>query len=100
MTYYAIIHNGKRGNYTASVFGIPGCTAEGATKEEALGRLQEALAHHLADAEVVPLEMEKPQIEHPWSKFAGMFEDDPLFDEVIANIETYRRELDAREADS
>jgi hypothetical protein len=32
--------------------------------------------------------------EHPWMKFAGMYEDNPLFDEVLADIEAYRRELD------
>ncbi len=28
-------------------------------------------------------------------KFAGMFKDDPLFDQVVEDIATYRRELDA-----
>ena len=28
-------------------------------------------------------------------KHAGMFQDEPLFDQVLEEIETYRRELDA-----
>ncbi|MDY7015150.1 MAG: hypothetical protein SVX43_16450 [Cyanobacteriota bacterium] len=31
----------------------------------------------------------------PWVKFAGMFEDDPLFDEFVEDMAAYRRELDA-----
>ncbi|WP_017744174.1 hypothetical protein [Scytonema hofmannii] len=35
-----------------------------------------------------------PKSEHPWMKFAGMYKDNSLFDEVVLNIEAYRRELD------
>lgn len=31
----------------------------------------------------------------PWLQFAGMFEDDPLFDEFVEDMAAYRRELDA-----
>lgn len=31
----------------------------------------------------------------PWVKFAGVFKDDPLFDEFIEDMANYRRELDA-----
>jgi hypothetical protein len=42
------------------------------------------------------LDAEKaPDSKHPWMKFAGIFKDDPTFDEVQAYIEQYRRELDA-----
>jgi excisionase family DNA binding protein len=29
----------------------------------------------------------------PWVKFAGMFKDDPLFDEFVEDMAAYRREL-------
>lgn len=32
----------------------------------------------------------------PWVKFAGIFKDDPLFDEFVEDMATYRRELDAK----
>ncbi len=35
------------------------------------------------------------EAEHSWKRFAGMFEDEPLFDEVLAEIEAHRREFDA-----
>jgi excisionase family DNA binding protein len=34
----------------------------------------------------------------PWVKFAGMFKDDPLFDEFAEDMADYRRELDAEVA--
>jgi hypothetical protein len=34
----------------------------------------------------------------PWIKFAGMFKDDPLFDDFVEDMAAYRRELDAEVA--
>ena len=34
----------------------------------------------------------------PWVKFAGIFKDDPLFDEFVEDMAAYRRELDAEVA--
>lgn len=38
---------------------------------------------------------QKVEQSNPWVKFAGMFKDDPLFDEFIEEMTAYRRELDA-----
>lgn len=35
----------------------------------------------------------------PWVQFAGMFKDDPLFDEFVEDMDAYRRELDTEIAD-
>ena len=32
--------------------------------------------------------------DNPWIKYAGMFKDDPQFDEFLAEMESYRQELD------
>ena len=32
--------------------------------------------------------------DNPWIKYAGMFKDDPQFDEFLSEIESYRHELD------
>ncbi len=37
----------------------------------------------------------QPKESDPWVKFAGMFKDDPLFDEFVEDMAAYRRELDA-----
>ncbi|NET15918.1 MAG: hypothetical protein F6K08_25390 [Okeania sp. SIO1H6] len=33
--------------------------------------------------------------DNPWIKYAGMFKDDPQFDEFLGEMESYRQELDS-----
>ena len=35
----------------------------------------------------------------PWVEFAGIFEEDPLFDEFVEDMAAYRRELDSEIAE-
>jgi len=44
------------------------------------------------------IHQQKVEQSDPWVKFAGMFKDDPLFDEFVQDIAAYRRELDAEVA--
>jgi len=44
------------------------------------------------------IHQQKVEQSDPWVKFAGMFKDDPLFDEFVEDMATYRRELDAEVA--
>jgi len=92
---YSVLIEEKAGFYSATVWGLPDCKASGATREEALKNVRQLLMARLEKAEIVSLEIELPKPEHPWMKFAGMFKDDPDFDEVLADIEAYRRERDA-----
>lgn len=71
-------------------------TARGATREEALAKLQAKIQARLKNGtEVVGLEI-GPQ-PHPMLKFAGMFKDDPLFDDWQKAIAEYRRKVDESE---
>ncbi len=63
-----------------------------------MSKLRQVLRQRLSKVEVVPLEVDAPEDVHPWKKSAGMYQDDPLFDQVEEDIETYRRELDAETA--
>ena len=97
MTYNAVVESDTDNSYRATVLGWPDCTVAGATREEALARLREAVRKRLAEVEIVPLEIDLPENANPWVRFAGMFEDDPLFDEVVKEMEADRRALDAEE---
>lgn len=69
-------------------------TVEGATRDEALGRLRAEIDKRMArGAIVVPLEITLTE-ENPWVQGAGMFRDDPQFDEWQAAILQYRRQVD------
>jgi predicted RNase H-like HicB family nuclease len=68
-------------------------SAEGATREEALAKLQEQLQARLRNgAEIVPLES-GPQA-HPLAKFVGMFKDDPGIEDWKKSMAQYRRKID------
>lgn len=95
VTLNVLIENITERYYTATVLGLPDCRAEGETRQQALARLRDCVTARLVKAEVVPMEIERSDSPHPWLKFAGMFKDDPQFDEVLADIQVYRRELDA-----
>ena len=69
-------------------------SAQGTTREEALARLREAIDHRMVEGAVlVPLEIDTTE-ENPWIAVAGMFRDDPLFDEWQEAIAEYRRKVD------
>ncbi|WP_392480986.1 hypothetical protein [Nostoc sp. C110] len=94
LNYDVLIENQADGGVIATVLGLPDFKGSGVTKEEALEKLIQILQER--KPEIVTLEIEPPQIEHPWMKFAGMFKDDPQFDEMLAYIKADRRELDAQ----
>jgi predicted RNase H-like HicB family nuclease len=69
-------------------------TAEGSTREEALRRLAELIAHHIAaGAEIVSLDL--PTTEHPWAPFAGTLKDEPLAEAWEQAMAEYRRNIEA-----
>ncbi len=95
MTYNAIVEDSESDGFTATILGWPGCSGAGATREEALAKLRKSIRDRLSKAEIVPIEVDVPEDAHPWMRFAGMFQNDPLFDKVVEDIESYRREIDA-----
>jgi hypothetical protein len=70
-------------------------SAEGTTPEVVRARLQEQLQSRLrAGAAVVSLEVADQPMANPWSEFAGMFKDDPYFEEWQEAIAENRRRID------
>jgi hypothetical protein len=69
-------------------------TAEGATREEAVRKLQELIQNHLASGvEIVPLEV--PTAQHPLARFAGMNDlNDPLVQDWLGIMAENRRQAD------
>ena len=105
MTYYVTVENGAANRYTATVIGWPNCVAEGTTREEAIVRVKQRFIERLKQVEIVPIEVTSPSMdltmdntEHPWARFAGMYQANPLFDEVLDSIQAYRRAIDEDES--
>jgi hypothetical protein len=95
MTYQVVLQQTEDNGYRATPVLFPDCVVVGASREEALEKLREALIARTAGVEIVPLEVGEP--EHPWAKWAGMFKDHPNYEEFLAEIEAYRREVDKAE---
>ncbi len=100
MTYEVLVENEREQSYTATLLGWPKLSVSAGTREEALGKLRETLEQRLAKAEVVTIEVNLPREPNPWLRLAGVYQDHPLFDELLAEMEADRRELDAEERDS
>ncbi|MBW4523569.1 MAG: hypothetical protein KME18_00015 [Phormidium tanganyikae FI6-MK23] len=88
--------------------GLPGVTAEGQTKEEAgsfavpkgNAKAKVMLQEKLAVGEFVTIEVESlqsPVKGSSWAKHRGIFADDPTFDDFLAEVEAYRRSVDAQD---
>lgn len=95
-SYNVLLEYPTTGQVSARVLGWPDCVVEAASKAEALAALQVMVTERLRDREIVSLEIAvpAPEPEHPWMQFAGMFKDDPDFDDVLKFIEEDRRQLD------
>jgi len=94
-TLSILIEKKPDGSLIGTVIGLPDCQAEGCDRQSVMLRLREIVKARLETAEIIPLEVEPRHAHNPWLKFAGSAKKDPYFDEVLAHIEAYRRELDA-----
>jgi len=102
MQYQVFVQSQADTTFTASVVGIPNCVAEGTTKEEAIAKAKLALKQHLATGEVVIINLDTQAAEaetNPWIKHMGIFVADPTFDDFLEEVQTYRLQANAYEAD-
>ncbi len=83
------------GRFVASAVEFPAFRIEAATEAEAIGQLQQSLSEHVAHTKVMPWVIPVPPIDDAaappaWAKFAGIFRDNPMFDEVMESIQADR----------
>ena len=52
-------------------------------------------------SEIIQIDLEPTTSEtHPWLQFAGMWSDDPTWDEFDAEVKAYRQEIDNLDTDA
>jgi hypothetical protein len=86
------------GQWLAQVLGWTDCQAEAPSREAAITGIEQTLNDRLTqtDMDIVFIDVPNQHIENsPWIKDAGMFKDEPLFEQVLEEIAIYRHELDA-----
>jgi len=87
-----VANNGYRASSGAPI----ALAAEGPTRDEAMRNLESLLQKRLSNgAEVAVLDVAAPAAKNPWVEHAGMFKDDPDFQEVLEIIAENRRKMDA-----
>ncbi len=81
---------------TATVLEVPDCQIRDKTKQGAVEKVQQLLQERLAKAEIIqiPMPVQPSVSENPLMKFAGIFQDDPDFMEIIKEMRA-ERELDS-----
>jgi predicted RNase H-like HicB family nuclease len=93
--YAILIETPKSGGYRATALGLPNCRAKGETRELALQNIRQLLTIRLNQSEIVTVKIDSPHLEHPWIQFAGMFQTDPQFEDMLTDIQAYRQEIEA-----
>ncbi len=69
-------------------------SASGSTRDEAIAKLRAKIQAKLKNGtELVALELGPEP--HPWMEFAGMFKDDPYFEDVLKIMAENRKRMDA-----
>ncbi|WP_315788032.1 type II toxin-antitoxin system HicB family antitoxin [Fischerella sp. JS2] len=96
LTYTVLVESEPDGRFSAVVLGLSDCKSSGKTENEALENLQQLLQKRLQNSRIVTLEIDSPQTDNPWLKVAGMYKDNPLFDEVLADIKAERSKVDTQ----
>ncbi|KYC40857.1 hypothetical protein WA1_24870 [Scytonema hofmannii PCC 7110] len=94
LTYSVLVESEHDGRFSAVVLGLSDCKSSGKTENEALENLQQLLQKRLQNSRIVTLEIDSPKNDNPWFNVAGMYKDNPLFDEVLADIEAEHHKLD------
>ncbi len=96
-------------DFLVTVFGMTDCRGTGATREAAIAMLRQHLPLRFPDEAVEIEVIESIDPHHPALEVAGMFNDDPTFDDFLAILaenrrqdyaamERYYAELDAQES--
>jgi hypothetical protein len=78
-------------DFLVTVFGMTDCRGTGASKEEAIANLHHNLPLRFPGESVELEVIESIDPHHPWLEKAGMFNDDPLFDDFLAILEANRQ---------
>ena len=96
MTLKIIVRPVEAG-YEATILGLADCKVSAATRDAALEQAQQAAEAWLAECEIVELEVSPGHLRRKKAieKYIGRWKDDPLWDEFIAAMAEYRRQLDA-----
>jgi len=92
---YDVLMTKKDKKFVARVCQWPEILVEDDTEEGAMNMVQSRLKKLLYGGRIVQLDINSENYEHSWSEYAGMFADDPDWEEFQESVRQYRKETDA-----
>ncbi|MDZ8023100.1 MAG: type II toxin-antitoxin system HicB family antitoxin [Nostoc sp. ChiQUE01a] len=95
---YQIFVQTQKDNFVASMVGIPNLMVEANTEEEAISKMKSALQAQLATGKFVTIKVNPKEIPHQeitQMKYAGIFANDPKFDDFMDKLVAIRKNLNA-----
>lgn len=89
-----LLENTEEGFTVATVLEVPDLQTKDKTKQGAIEKVRHLLQKRLAKAEIIQISIPIESIsnENPLMKFAGIFQDDPDFQEIIAEMRKERED--------
>ena len=75
----------------ATVLEVPNLQTTDKTKQGAIQKVRELLQKRLAKAEIIQISLPKKNNTNPLMKFAGIFENDSDFQEIMSEIKAERK---------
>lgn len=98
MQYQVFVQSYDEQHFVTSILGMPNLTVEGATEEEAISNVKSALEAQLAKGKFISIEVNSETESNeaiPQMKYAGIFENDPTFDDFMEKLALIREESNA-----
>jgi predicted RNase H-like HicB family nuclease len=83
----------------ASILEFPDCRVEAETREKAIDQIKIAFLERLKHIEAISWDVPVQSLEPAWMKFAGVFQDDLDFKEIMEKIRAERTSNDDSEVD-
>lgn len=93
LTFHVILLKQAENGYVARPVLWPDSVVHGATEQEALERVRALIRHLFSRTQFVQVEVDIPehQVDNPWLAKAGMFADDPTWNDFLQAMADYRR---------
>ncbi|NES21725.1 MAG: hypothetical protein F6K41_23055 [Symploca sp. SIO3E6] len=92
-----LLENRDDGLTVATVLEVPNLQATDKTKQGAIEKVRQLLQERLAKAEIIQISLPKKSSDYKTSlmKFAGIFAEDPDFQEIMSDIRKEREAVGA-----
>ena len=98
MVYDVLVTQDVNKRYTARVLSLPDIIVSGTDEMEVLHQVRAAIAHLQHNSRIVRLNVPTPTDREtdPWLRAAGMWENDPDWEQFQQAIQVYRQKMDTQ----